>query len=161
MQMLNDCYNYGSTKKNWISGIAITVIGGLILWFLTQPGILIEKEKPLRPSPVNADIRILKIDIIPSSAGRKANGTFSVYNDGPVIAEKCVLTWRTPSGYITLSDTFTLKPKESLDIQMKSAKFLVPGKFECFFDVEFESSEPYQRTTSRQYRKTIKIAKSI
>ena len=122
--------------KKWISSLVVTVIGGLIIWYLTKPS----EENKSYPSGPTPDLRILAFDIPETPAGRGTAGNFTVYNDGDAIAEKCFINWWI-GGTMTLSDTFYIKPKETKRVMVKSIVHEHPGKIRSTLYVQFIKSK--------------------
>jgi hypothetical protein len=75
----------------WLAGILATVVGGVILFLLTQEGGPFNPRRP-PPSPrtpAQAHITITAFDADPAHLNGQMMGRFTVYNDSETLAEGC------------------------------------------------------------------------
>lgn len=92
----------------WLGGLLATIIGGVILWWLTQSGLA-----PLKGGP---DLKITAFRLPEAIyAGERVYAEITVYNEGGRTAEGCRLTWYTlgspsPDGS---EGTFGVAPQQS------------------------------------------------
>jgi len=128
----------------WLSGIAATVIGGLLLWWLTHEGGPLKPKAPPRPKESPAPtVRLLDADIdvpdVSKTYGDRIKGTFVVYNEGDATAERCIL-WLLDGG----SERFGLAPGERRKVvALSSSLFREHGTYRIVARISCES---YERT---------------
>ena len=129
----------------WLSGIAATILGGVILWWLTHQG------GPLNPTPRPSEpalnVKLTAFDPGSPFVGEGSTGHFTIYNEGDITGQDCKVYWYSgtevaeelASGKLpqkaSVSDPFGLKPKESRELTMQSLVYTGPGQFETEADV--------------------------
>lgn len=134
--------------KHWLSGIAITVIGGLILWYLTKP------SDPPKPQPTQyARVKIVDCNVPFTAVGAKAVGNITVYNEGNVLAEECEIWWESGNkdGISIVSQKFNLVPGEKRVIKMFSVRYTKAGRYSTMLNVYYKydtPAEPAQENVS-------------
>lgn len=130
-----------------LTGIAAAVVGGLILWWLTHEGGLLNPRRtsppPRQPAP---SIKLLDTDIktpdVSQRYGERMEGTFVVYNEGDATAEGCVL-WFLEGG----SKKFGLAPGERRQVVARTRHFTEHGTYEVVARI---ACEGYRRELYRQ-----------
>jgi len=111
--------------KKVIIGLIVGILGGLVVWWLTQPGGSLNPEKP-EPGPI---IRILEFEVPPAPLGGVTNARFRVFNDSSMPAENCRIHWWShglpyaPS----VSPQFGLAPQETREFTIQSLRYTSPG----------------------------------
>lgn len=137
--------------KSFLAGILITVIGGLIIWYLTLQGSILNPDKSSPPKVPHATIKIKDINVSSPEVGYTAWSNFTVVNESGTIGEKVEIKWYsgtevgkqirkdpTSTGSEYISKEFYLGPNESRPIRMQSLKYNEVGKFPSKILVEIE-----------------------
>jgi hypothetical protein len=159
--------------KTLLGGIVITVIGGLIIWYLTNPGsVLNPSTKPSVEKTPIADVKIIDFNIYNTFVDHTAPAIFKVYNNsGKIVAEECEILWFSGTkvgkelheigGYgseYSRSIRFSLKPKETRDIKMQSLVYTEAGRI--LSRVEVSVQIPGQQITTGRYLKDVIVRRN-
>lgn len=134
-----------SSVGKWAAGIAATVIGAVLIWWLTHAG---GPLNPLKPTPsAAARPRIIEFVVGPAVAGESARANFSIYNDSDVAAEDCKVWWYSGGkvgrdlerglrpGEAATSAVFGLRPKDTHQVEVRSLIYPEPGNFRSTAEV--------------------------
>ena len=128
-------------ENRWIAGISATVIGALIVWWLTQPGGLLNRKQ-----------HILILAFAPSSLvaipSQPLSAHAEVYNDGNVPAQQCRVKWdiRGSKSEPALTDVFGLRPENGREFTLQQAGVPdSPGTYNSSASVECKGfgSDPF------------------
>lgn len=149
----------GSSIGKWIAGITATIIGAVVIWWLTHP------SGPLNPVPPTprpkAILKIIDFAVTDAYVGESATATLTIYNEGETTGEGCSVWWysgseegkRLEQGLLAqkaaVSDEFGLRPEESKQISMRSLVYTEPGRFRSYIEV---SCWGYDVTSEEYYR---------
>jgi hypothetical protein len=130
----------GSSTGKWIAGIAATVIGGVLVWWLTSAGGPFDPQSPeigiaaLSPTPV-------------VNVGQAASAGLTVRNDGDAAARRCKVLWSpfsenpNDSRYPATTE-FSLDADASRDFTLRTAsRYLVRGEIPMAAQVTCEETD--------------------
>ena len=106
-----------------VGAITITVIGAIIVFYLTGPGGLLNPESP----PV-ADLHIIDTELISAQVGQGAVMRFEVFNDGDAKAVRCAVYWTSGEEFSHRYETDTLEPNTSYAFSLSERFALEPGE---------------------------------
>ena len=116
--------------RKWVAGVAGAVVASLIVWAVTQKGILSQSTHHLE---------VLSFSVSPTAvvAGQTVTGAVQLHNDGDLPAEQCQV-YLVIEGFQTLrSQVFGLakNAQQSVDLQLtapgKQGTHTVSGRVTC------------------------------
>ena len=128
----------------WLAGIGATIVGGLVIWWLTHPNGPLHMKQP--------SVKLVGGEIeLPDLSGRFGDtfkGTFTVYNEGDTTAERCVLFLRDGR-----SAEFGLRPNTELEVHAESRPITPSSGGLTVYEVEARiSCSGYERTLYSERR---------
>jgi len=150
-----------SSLGKWLAGIAATIIGAVVIWWLTHPGGLLNPVTPTpRPQP---SLKIIDFTVINAFVGERAQASLTVYNEGDSTGEACAVWWYSGSAVgrqleqgllpqeAAVSADFGLRPKETRQISLSSLVYTEPGTFRSYAQVSCRGAN----ITSQEFYKDV------
>ncbi len=135
----------GSSYLKWLGGIVAAVITAVLVWWLTEPGGLLNPEDATpQPRPV---LKIVDFQVGDAPVGGQARAEVTVFNEGDSTGEFCTVWWYSGGevgrqleqgllpGQAATSEEFGLRPQESKQISVWSLPYGEPGRFRSLAEV--------------------------
>ncbi len=135
----------GLSCLKWVGGIVAAVMTAVLVWWLTEPGGLLNPQDATQgPRPV---LKIVNFQVSEAPVGGKARADITVFNEGDSTGEFCTVWWYSGSevgrrleqgllpGQAAVSEEFGLRPQESRQVTMWSLVYSEPGRFRSMAEV--------------------------
>lgn len=135
----------GSSCLKWLGGIVAAVITAVLVWWLTEPGGLLNPEEATQaPRPV---LKIVDFQVSDAPVGGRARADITVFNEGDSTGEFCTVWWYSGGevgrqleqglspAQAAISEEFGLRPQESKQLTLWSLVYDQPGQFRSMAQV--------------------------
>lgn len=125
-----------STIGKIITGVVISVVAGLVIFLLTQPG---GPANPTTPTQdATANVIFTQVDVPPGTVGSVVNATGTVFNDGEATARDCRVGWHSHGEEFapSLSQEFSLPVEASRDFSIQSFSLNEVASYDSILYVE-------------------------